>query len=77
MGSPQWHCEPSYSVQLREQRPDGTSLFQKECVQKQKSRNLCTKDHPACQDLLPKLAEGEARARVGIVTSADLLAYSP
>lgn len=37
MGLPQWHCEPSYSVQLREQRPDGTSLFQRGCVQKKAS----------------------------------------
>jgi hypothetical protein len=72
MGSPQWHCERSYSVQLREQRPNGTSLFQRGCVQKQTSRHPYTKDHASCQDLLPKSTEGEARTRVGIATSPCL-----
>jgi hypothetical protein len=43
MGTPQWRCERSYSAQLREQRPNGTSLDQRGCVQKRKKRSLYTK----------------------------------
>jgi hypothetical protein len=60
MGLPQWRREHSYSVQLREQRPNGTSLFQRGWVQKQFKWPFYTEDH-ACQDRLPKSVAGEAR----------------
>jgi hypothetical protein len=44
--------------------------FSKEDVcRNKKSRHVYTKDHTSCQDLLPKSTEGEARTRVGIMSS--------
>jgi hypothetical protein len=75
MGSPQWHCERSYSVQLREQRPNGTSLFQRGCVQKQTSRHPYTKDQMTCQDPLPKSIEGVVRISVCLSTSRSMVIH--
>jgi len=71
MGTPQWPCERSYSVQLREQRPNGTSLDQRGDVKKRKKQHLYTKDHTACQGWLPKSAKENSRTSIPPQTSAS------
>lgn len=61
MGTPQWPCERSYSAQLREQRPNGTSLDQRGGVKKRKKHYFYTKDHTACQGWLPKSAKEKTK----------------